>query len=197
MVVVGEDLGTVTPMIKKRLAQAGILSYRLLLFEKRANGAFRSPDQYPENSVVTVTTHDLPTLRGYWLGRDIELKEQIAVYASSKDAEAEWKQRVGDRVALMRALKKENLLPFKALQPIPLDVSKELCQAAYTYLARTPSRLLVIPMEDLLGELETTNFPGIPANAYPSWRIKISRDIEELGSDSHIHQLAAEINRQR
>ena len=81
VVVVGEDLGTVTPSIKKRLAQAGLLSYRVLLFEKTANGGFRSPDQYPENALVSATTHDLPTLHGFWIGRDIEVKARIGFYS--------------------------------------------------------------------------------------------------------------------
>ena len=197
VVVVGEDLGTVTPTIKKRLAEAGILSYRVLLFEKKATGAFRSPGQYPENALVSATTHDLPTLHGFWLGRDIEVKSQIGFYPSLKDAEAEWKQRERDRVALMKALNKEKLLPLKASQHISLPISKEFSQAVYAYLARTPSRLLIIPLEDLLGEVETPNFPGIPGSAYPSWRLKIHRDIEGLTRDVHVRQFSKVIQRQR
>lgn len=197
VVVVGEDLGTVTPTIKKRLAKAGILSYRVILFEKRANGAFRSPGQYPENALVSATTHDLPTLRGFWLGRDIEIKSQIGFYPSSNDAEAEWEQRERDRVAFIKALKREKLLPSKAFQHLPSQISNEFCQAIYAYLARTPSRMLIIPLEDLLGEVETPNFPGIPGSAYPSWRMKIGRNIEEFNNDSHIHQFSKVIKRNR
>ncbi|UCE63748.1 MAG: 4-alpha-glucanotransferase [Nitrospirota bacterium] len=197
VVVVGEDLGTVTPIIKKRLAKAGILSYRVLLFEKKAKGAFRSPGQYPENALVSATTHDLPTLHGFWLGRDIEVKTQIGFYPSSKDAESEWKQRARDRVALMKALNKETLLPLQGSQHLPVPFSKEFCQAVYAYLARTPSRILIIPLEDLLGEVETPNFPGIPGSAYPSWRRKIHRDIEGLTRDGHVPQFSKVINRER
>jgi len=197
VVVVGEDLGTVTPTIKKRLTKAGLLSYRVLLFEKRSNGAFRSPDQYPENALVSATTHDLPTLRGFWMGRDIEVKSQIGFYPSSKDAEGESEQRARDRVALMRALTKEKLLPSKASPHIPKFISNEFCQAVYAFLARTPSRLLIIPLEDLLGEVETPNFPGIPGSAYPSWRLKMKRAIEGLKHDRHINQFSKAIKKHR
>jgi 4-alpha-glucanotransferase len=197
VVVVGEDLGTVTPTIKKRLAKAGVLSYRVLLFEKKANGAFRAPGQYPENALVSATTHDLPTLRGFWLGRDIEVKSRIGFYPSAKEAEAEWEQRARDRVALIQALKKENLLPSKVSPHIPRHISDEFCQAIYAYLARTPSRMLIIPLEDLLGEVETPNFPGLPGSAYPSWRMKIGRNIEGLKNDSHIQQFSKVIKRIR
>ena len=87
VLVVGEDLGTVTPTIKKRLAKAEFLSYRVLLFEKRGKNHFRSPDQYPENALVAATTHDLPTLRGFWAGRDIEVKSEIRLFPSFKRPE--------------------------------------------------------------------------------------------------------------
>ena len=195
--VVGEDLGTVTPTIKRCLAKAGIFSYRLLYFEKKSNGAFRSPDQYPENASVSVTTHDLPTLRGFWEGRDIALKSQLGLYPSSKDAKADRERRTKDRLALIKALKKETLLPIHHVPNIPASLNKNFCQAVYAYLAKTRSRMLIVPLEDLLGELETPNFPGIPEKDYPSWRMKINREIEGLASDIHLQEFSKTMNRYR
>jgi len=76
-------------------------------------------------------------------------------------------------------------------------MTREFCQAVYAYLARTRSRMLVIPLEDLLGELETPNFPGIPENGYPSWRMKINREVEGLNKDRHIHQFSKIMKRNR
>ena len=42
VVLIGEDLGTVEPFIRERLRKFGVLSYRLLYFEK-IGGEFRSP----------------------------------------------------------------------------------------------------------------------------------------------------------
>ena len=68
VVVVGEDLGTVEPEIRKTLARYGMLSYRLFYFEKNPNGEFRRHEEYPAQALVSSTTHDLPTLAGFWVG---------------------------------------------------------------------------------------------------------------------------------
>ena len=71
VVVVGEDLGTVEPSIRETLARFGMLSYRLFYFEKNERGEFRRSDEYPRQALVSSTTHDLPTLAGFWVGADI------------------------------------------------------------------------------------------------------------------------------
>ena len=74
VIVIGEDLGTVAPHIREELHRFGILSYRLLYFEKEADG-FRTPQEYPREALVSVSTHDLPTLAGFWENRDIEVRK--------------------------------------------------------------------------------------------------------------------------
>ena len=198
VMVVGEDLGTVTPTIKKRLAKAGLLSYKLLPFERNSRGGFRAPPHYPEQALVSATTHDLPTLRGYWAGRDIEWKEHLKMYPSSEEAEVAWEDRAKDRLALVKAMRHERVLPLSSGDKhLPVNMSMKLRQAVYAFLARTPSRLLVIPLEDLVGELETPNFPGVPHGAYPSWRLKMTPDIERLRTDPQINQFSKIIKRDR
>jgi len=191
VMVVGEDLGTGTPAIRKQLAKGGILSYRLLLFEKQQNGSFRRPSQYPQQALVTGTTHDLPTLRGFWSGRDIELKEQAGLYPSHDQAQREWEQRAQERLALLQALKREKLLPFSLSCGIPLTLTDELCHAIYQYLARTPCHLLAIPLEDLLSEFDTPNLPGVSSSIYPSWCRKVRIPIESWKQISAIRQFVA------
>ena len=70
--MIGEDLGTVTGEVRQALAETGILSYRVLWFERNTDGTFRRPDEYPAHAAVSTTTHDLPTLAGFSSGRDIE-----------------------------------------------------------------------------------------------------------------------------
>ena len=74
-VVVGEDLGTVTGEIRQALSESGVLGYRLLWFEKNADGTFKPPDRYPPQALASATTHDLATLAGFMLGRDIEARK--------------------------------------------------------------------------------------------------------------------------
>ena len=79
VVVVGEDLGTVEPSIRETLARFGILSYRLFYFEKNERGEFRRSDEYPRQALVSSTTHDLPTLAGFWVGADIEARRAAGI----------------------------------------------------------------------------------------------------------------------
>ena len=191
VMVVGEDLGTGTPAIRKQLVKGGILSYRLLLFEQQQNGAFRRPSQFPQQALVTATTHDLPTLRGFWSGRDIQLKEQADLYPSLDRVDREWDRRAEERLALLRALEKEKLLPFSLSRGIPLTLTDELCRAIYMYLARTPCHLLAIPLEDLLSELDTPNLPGVSSSTYPSWCGKVRIPIESWKQVTGIRQFVA------
>lgn len=62
--VIDEDLGTVPDEVRHALWEAGVLSYRLLYFERRHDGEFKSPHEFPEQTIVSTSTHDLPTLAG-------------------------------------------------------------------------------------------------------------------------------------
>src|SRR4030095_8276137 len=74
VVVVGEDLGTVEPVVRETLARFGILSYRLFYFEKNERSECRRNDEYPAQALVSSTTRDLPTLAGFWIGTDIDAR---------------------------------------------------------------------------------------------------------------------------
>lgn len=174
VIVVGEDLGTVTPEIREQLMKTGLLSYRLLFFEKSGDGKFLSSARYPEQAMTAVTTHDLPTLRGFWSGRDIELKKTLGLYPEPKLIARDKDARHRDRQALLKRLRKTGLLPrsySRNAEAIP-ELDDTLRSAVYTFLARTPSHLLAVPLEDLLDDRDTPNLPGASGDRYPVWRIK-------------------------
>lgn len=186
VMVVGEDLGAVTPEIRSYLVKAGILSYRLMPFEKTRTGKFRAPKQYPKQAIVSFTTHDLPTLKGYWTGRDIETKSHAHLYQTERQIEQEWEIRMQDRIAFLQVLVKEGLLSKKVLTSVPLFAPDSFVRAVYTYLARTPCKVLMIPLEDLLSELEAPNLPGASSDAYPSWQLRLGRSFQAFRQDSRI-----------
>jgi len=199
VMVVGEDLGTVTPGIRRKFAQAGLLSYRLLMFEKHSGRGYRTPKTFPEQALASVNTHDLPTLRGFWVGRDIETKEQIGLYPSASHMDQDRVTRTQDRQALLRALGRERLLPTgtpSQAEELP-QWSDDLCRAIYAYVARTPCRVMATSLEDLLGEVDTPNVPGAPEGAYPVWQRKLSRPFEEWQHDPDLLHFAAAVHRER
>src|SRR6202011_795602 len=79
VVIVGEDLGTVEREVRETLARFGILSYRLFYFERNERGEFRRPSEYPTGALVSTTTHDLPTLAGFWINEDIEARYRLGL----------------------------------------------------------------------------------------------------------------------
>jgi len=160
-VVVGEDLGTVTGEVRQTLAEAGVLSYRVLWFERNPDGSFRRPEEYPAHALVSSTTHDLPTLAGFAEGRDIEARRLAglideAAYEAQKAARADEKRQL------------KQTLADAGFPGDPLG-----------FLISTPCVLAVINQEDLSGETEQQNLPGSTWQ-YPNWRRKMRVTVEEL-----------------
>jgi 4-alpha-glucanotransferase len=182
VVVIGEDLGTVEPSFRETLARFGILSYRLLYFEKRPDGGFKLPHEYPRQSLVSVTTHDLPTIGGFWAGRDIESRLAAGIVDRS-GYELQKRDRAVEKQRLMDTLFDLNLLPphvSRDARTIP-ELTGELHNAIVGYLAMTPSIFLALNQEDLTKEIEQQNLPGTTAQ-YPNWRRKMRYTVEELTS---------------
>jgi 4-alpha-glucanotransferase len=166
--VVGEDLGTVPPGFREKMAAANIFSYRVLFFEKDDNGGFRSPDQYPALAVAVAGSHDLPTLRGWLVESDIELKERLGLYPSKDEVLTQRSLRSGERDAVLKALN----LPH-------LSEPEHFSIAVHRFLGRTTSKLSMLQLDDLLGEHEPVNVPAT-STEHPNWRRKYSHALETL-----------------
>ena len=190
--VIGEDLGTVPDWIREQLAQARVLSYRVFYFERGADGAMKPPGDYPARSLAVATTHDLPTLAGFWSGEDLHVRSELGVFPDDAARHRAWEERHRDKVNILSALKRENLLPpgvTEDLSTIPA-MTTELCQAIHLYLARTPSCIVLANLEDGLGELSQTNLPGT-IDSHPNWTRKYAVRVDEMFCDERLRQLGA------
>ncbi len=194
VMVVGEDLGTVTPAIHRKLEGAGLLSYRLLLFERDEDGVFHAPSDYPSQALVSATTHDLPTLKGFWAGRDIEMKEQSSLYPLPEDRDHDTRARGKDLCQLWESLRRVGIV-LPEIRPNMLSL--EVISKIYQFLAQTPSRLLMVQLEDLLGELDTPNLPGAAESAYPSWRMRLGRELTSWLKDPATGGFSRLVSRER
>ncbi|HSF67979.1 MAG TPA: 4-alpha-glucanotransferase [Nitrospiraceae bacterium] len=189
--VIGEDLGTVPDWVREQLAKARVLSYRVFYFERGADGAIKSPGDYPAQSLAVVTTHDLPTLAGFWSGEDLQVRSRLGAFSDDAAHRQIWEQRQRDKVCILDALKRENLLPNgMADDPASFTMTAELCQAIHLYLARTPSCIMLANLEDGLGELSQTNLPGT-VDSHPNWTRKYTIPLNEMFRDPHLQQLGA------
>ncbi len=190
VVIIGEDLGTVEDYVRQALAQFNILSYRLLYFERGPNGTFKHPDEYPPLAIVSSTTHDLPTLAGFWTGRDIESR-RAANLVDEAGYRAQWTSREQDKQHLLDVLHTLNLLPPNYpdhIRHVP-ELSGELHNAVIGFLAATPAQILVLNQEDLTKETEQQNLPGATWQ-YPNWQRKMRYSLEELNTDSRVHDFS-------
>ncbi len=197
--VIGEDLGNVAPGMKQAMQQRCLLSYRPLLFERTQHGHFRAPDQWQRQALAVVSTHDLPTLRGFWLGEDIELKARLQLYADEAVREQQVIDRAQDRARLLLALQHEKLLPGGATAQPPSvpDATPEFVEAVYAFLARTPAWLVGVQLEDLTGELVQVNVPGTTDDRFPNWRRKLAVAVDELPGAARFASVVAALRTQR
>ncbi len=161
--VVGEDLGTVPEGFRARMDEAGVLSYRVLWFER--NGAeFLPPAAYPARAVACVSTHDLPTLAGWWSGADIAERQRLGLLDTDQAATA-LEARRAEEQALRAALDRAGL---------PVDTV-----GVHAYVAASPAYLVLVQADDLAGETDSVNLPGTDRER-PNWRRRLAPDIATL-----------------
>ncbi|GAB3486141.1 4-alpha-glucanotransferase [Azotobacter salinestris] len=172
-VILGEDLGTVPEGFRPMLAERGILGMRVLLFEQNDEGRFSRPQEWPDNALATSTTHDLPTLAGWWQERDIDWRERLQL-ADAEATEAARQTRRRERQALHEALADAG----GPAPDAPLD-RDGLIDACVTFLGKTPAPLVLLPVEDALGLDEQANLPGT-VDGHPNWRRRLPVESDGL-----------------
>ncbi|MDQ3186121.1 MAG: malto-oligosyltrehalose synthase [Pseudomonadota bacterium] len=197
--VVGEDLGTVPDEVRQAVQPMNVMSTRLLYFERRDDGRLKPPREYPVNAVAAITTHDLPTLAGFWQGLDIDLRHRRHLFPDDETRNQQIVERAADRAQLLVALESEGVLPpGSGLHQVGFpEMTAELAAAVYTYLARAPSKLLLVQMEDGFGVREQPNLPGTIEPPYPSWRLKMPLNLEEWHASAYLQGILLALRRER
>ncbi|HYQ47972.1 MAG TPA: 4-alpha-glucanotransferase, partial [Thermodesulfovibrionales bacterium] len=197
-IVIAEDLGTIDEEFRVMLQQFRILSYRLFYFERNyPDPSFKAPQQYVPTALCAVTTHDLPTLYGYWEGHDINVKDRIGIYADDQARQQDHTARQQDRRLILSALRKENLLPddFPEDPVMVPHLTPLLCSAIYRYLARTPCRMVLASLDDIIGTVDQQNLPGT-VDLHPNWVQRTPLALEAIFRDERFLDLK-EIFRER
>ncbi|MEO8558170.1 MAG: 4-alpha-glucanotransferase [Rhodospirillales bacterium] len=167
-VVIAEDLGVVPRGFRRRIAQAGLHGMRILWFEHDRSGAFLPPQKWDKNAAALSTTHDLPTIAGWWAGRDLVWRSKLGL----DRGDAASKARARDRRKLWHAFKQANC----ASGPMPSPgAPAAVIDAACRFLAVTDCPLALLPVEDFTGDVEQPNLPGT-IDQHPNWRRRLARD---------------------
>ena len=178
--VIGEDLGTIPPEVPGTLEKWGVLSSKVLGFERDWRG-FKRAAEYPTLSLATVNTHDMTPFAGFWSGRDLELRRELGLVrdADMADVRAARDRERGELLALLAA---EGCLPSANAEVH----DGGLRAAVHNFLCRTPARLVGLSLDDLAGETEPVNVPGVTADRYPSWTRKMRCTIESLAASDDV-----------
>jgi 4-alpha-glucanotransferase len=184
-VVVGEDLGSVPPGLRERLAEAGLLGCAVLQFEKH-DSRFNHPGGYRAATLASFATHDTPTLRGWWQGWDIAERHRIA----ASDPGGELAGRAEARRGLARLLRDDGLLPagVDAENP-PAQADDALAEALHRLLARAASSLVAVQLDDALGAVAQQNLPGT-VEEHPNWRRRYAVPVDDFAAQPGLARLA-------
>ncbi len=183
--VIGEDLGLFPENYKENATASGLFSYKVFFFERDKNNDFLPPSYYPQQALSVFSTHDLPTLAGWWSNTDINEKTLLKIYPD-KNLENQ------DRTA--RPLDKQRLLDALAKQSLPTN---DLITGVHAYLARSASSIIMLQLEDVLGMPEQMNIPST-VDERANWRMKLTAPLEDIFADGNkLHVLSKILNIER
>lgn len=169
--IIGEDLGTVERGVRRTLGRRGLLSTRVVYFERRA------PSRYPRAAYAAVTTHDLPTLAGTWRRTDLDDQR-----AAGNDPEPRDLERLRRRLARVARVG-----PDASLEAAVLGVHRAL--------AASPAALVSAMLEDALRVDRRPNLPGTTASQRPNWSMALPGSLEALERDPFVARLVSALHR--
>lgn len=177
--VIGEDLGTVEPEVTEGLAERHMLGSSVLWFTRDLDAAgepLLPPARWPEDSVATISTHDLPTAMGFLRGEHVRARAELGLL---DDVAAEERNAARDREELVELLRVEG---------VEARTGEELVVAMHALLASTRSRLALVSPYDVVGEVRQPNLPGT-VDEYPNWRLPLPVTCEELYADPRVRTI--------
>ncbi|MBU2136741.1 MAG: 4-alpha-glucanotransferase, partial [Alphaproteobacteria bacterium] len=193
VLVVGEDLGTVPAGLREALDAGGVRGMQVLLFEQDKAGAFKAPDQWSPRACAMTTTHDLPPIAGWWRGTDIDWRVRLQPDADENQALALQSERETQRTALWAAFCAAGCA--EGGRP-SADRTGPVVDAAIGFLAKTPSELAILPIEDLLGLEAQPNLPGTTTE-HPNWRRRLPAPTEARLDAPDVADRIARLNDER
>ena len=170
-VVIGEDLGTVPRGLQSLLARWGIISSRLLYFERSRRGTVKPAAGITNRALLCVHNHDLPPLAGYWSGADLRIRRKDGQFETNEAQDEARIDRLKWKQALLRRLRAEGLWS-DVMDPNSFE---DVFTSVHNFLCKTRAPIIGISLDDLARESSPVNLPGVPPERYGNWSRKMSR----------------------
>jgi alpha-1,4-glucan:alpha-1,4-glucan 6-glycosyltransferase/4-alpha-glucanotransferase len=178
--VVGEDLGTVHDELRDAMQSNGIR--RTYVVQYAVNDEHL--DEVPSGSVASFATHDTATFAGWWSGTDIDERLQLGHFDESTAQEARAR----------RATQRRNLISALGCAE---DASPDaVLNAVHVFLADSEAGLVMVQLEDLLGESLAVNLPGTSTER-ANWSRRSRLSLEELASSTTLAKALAPLSERR
>ncbi|MCI0754064.1 4-alpha-glucanotransferase [Teichococcus vastitatis] len=177
-IAIGEDLGTVPEGFRPRLQETGVAGMRVMWFEQTSRG-FKAPQRWSREAVSMTSTHDLPTVAGWWSGADLVWRNKLG--GGPKD---QAQTRVAERGKLWAAFRQAGVAKGA---PPPLADAAQVADAAAAFIGRAQCDLALLPLEDAVAAVEQPNLPGT-VDEHPNWRRRLDPPVERLFADPAIEQ---------
>ena len=175
-VIIGEDLGTVPDEARHLLNRYQVFSYKVMYFSKGWNG-FQLPEEYPEQAITVISTHDVAPLAGYWIGKDLDTMFKLGTLPDAAAFQTALDEREHDKADLLDKLKETGCLGADVQMPAKAD--ETLLAALHKYGALSRSKLYAVQLENLLGVIDNLNVPGV-TEGYPNWAQKMPVSLEDF-----------------
>ncbi len=194
--IIAEDLGTIPQELRDALSKCGALSYKIFLYERAGDGGFIAPNDYPRTAMAALTTHDMPTLKGWWNCLDLKEGIKMGIY-TKEQSEALEKDRENAKKRMFDSMRYFNtLLPSVAHDPDKVVFSDDLVLSMQQHFCSTNALLCSSQLEDWCQVEKPVNVPGT-MREYPNWRRKLNKDLDEIFSDDSVKRLTTAMTKAR
>lgn len=187
-VIIAEDLGTIPQQLRDGLQELGAYSYKLFFGERATDGGFIDPKLYEKHAMSALTTHDMPTIKGWWEGQDLSLGCRLGVYTEDEAKELsvirkDSKQRILDSMHGLGSIGNDIA---KNAEDVPY--SKDLVLGMQVHMCHGSCTLYSTQIEDWIGIDKPVNVPGT-FREYPNWKRKLTADLEDIFSNEYVQKL--------
>lgn len=194
--IIAEDLGTIPAELRKALKELGAYSYKLFFGERAADGGFIAPKDYEPLAMAAITTHDMPTLKGWWNNKDLEIGTKLGLYTQEQAEHLRVdrqnsKQRILDSMHGLGTVGNE--IPYRADE---CEMNENLVKGFQVHMCSSSCALYSSQIEDWIGVETPVNIPGT-FHEYPNWRRKLTKDIEDIFADEYVKSLTQSMTNAR
>ena len=175
--IVGENLGTVPPEVDASMARHGVRGMYVVQYEAHPDPDRALPPA-PEATVASVNTHDMPPFAAFWRGLDLDDRRDLGLLDDVTFAEES-----AARDLLRRSI--ASFLVAEGFLGDGRDDERSILLATWDWLAASPSRVLLLNVEDFWLETEPQNTPNTVAER-PNWRRKLRQGFDTFRQDPDV-----------